>query len=108
MTNGINVFSGLAPASEAAIKIDPEAGGEAPSVEAKTRIATTASNGSTPADTIAVNATIPIAVKVAVDDNGPATIATSSEIISIINHLEISIEPINVVKSSGSPRSVKT
>ncbi len=90
----MNVFSGLAPASPDAMNIDPEAGGDAPSVEENASMATTATNGSTPADVKAENDTKPTAVSVAVEDSGPATNVTKIPTIRTISHFGISSEEV--------------
>ena len=68
--------------------MEPDAGGEAPSVDAKTKIETTAANGATPTLVKAVKEIKPIEVSVAVEESGPATktiiAPTKSTIIGLV------------------------
>ena len=99
----MNVFSGLAPVIPQATKIEPDAGGDAPSVEAKTRIAMSARIGSTPAPTIAKRDTWPTALNVADDDSGPATATTTKPTNTTSNHSGRSSAPSTIFTSRSRP-----
>ena len=88
--------------------MDPDAGGEAPSVDEKARMATTATTGSTPTEIKAENETSPTAVNVAVEDRGPATSVTRTPTMSTMSHFGMVSTDVICVKSSASPNSAST
>ena len=101
--SGIKVFSGRESVNPDAMKIDPDAGGDAPSVDAKTRMATAAGKGLTPTLNKALKAIKPMEVSVAVEDNGPATKTTNMPTIKTITGFEKSRLPKPAPRSSSPP-----
>ena len=84
MISGINIFGGSHSVRPQATNSTPDAGGEAPSVDATTRIAVAAASGSIPTDTKIAWEITPIDVSVAVEDRGPATTATRINMITTV------------------------